>query len=689
MPDGNLCSFISNPIEWREDNERRGIVRYEIPRDTRETQVAMAENQSKLNIPVYEATPEEEILDAEVIYDESLGRGPGLRGRLSGRAQNVRQNGLRDAFITQPRDARREARGENDPKLRARQARRVEHANEAEARQRQRQIDAEQRERLEQLKTAAANGDAASALKLAVARSGAEYMESLRLSGILDTKHTPETQRKQLEGIHKTYASMMVLQCVSPLQSGMSAGSLISVLGMGASMWTLSPDFRTQMGSFVDQLKDGVRAKISERQEKENQQEEKKLGKQLAKADGYEDLLSKRWRQRYDRMMYAKRGHRLPFSNESAAMTEIALAETAYAELRQPGADVAAVREQYDTALASLYGYVRDDGLNPEDVSRSMRVIVGRRMEREPELASVFGELGHGAFAKTPPRKMSIPGQDEPVTVWTGDFNNAFGATISSGSFKLREATDLEGHRGQMRQTIFVEMAKARDAHELNDVLTQYSAGAAVGRNPAAVDTVTDPDTRRRLGRVRAMFSSMAHDGMNEQEREFAYNTACIDALEAVPYLNTEVVKTWARQYGSQWRDKVTESVHIYDEAGVHPSSDLPEERVAHEGSSRHFVASADGEVDDSNAYVGFDYEDEDIVDAEIVEDDDLESAADGRVDGIKIRDAEDERRRHKAPQQIIRARVNQEYNANDTGRVLGIGSDDSTGPQDPDFELG
>lgn len=640
----------------------------------------MSQNQPKLDIPVYDTASDEEILDAEIIYDESVGRGPGLRERVRSRAENVRLNGVHDAFFTQPRDARREALGEDDPSLRKRQQARAQRMTEAEAQERRHQMAAEQQERLEQLKKAAASGDAAAQLKIATARAGEDYMESLRLSGILAPEHTPQTQRKELDGLHKAYASMMVLQCMSPLQGGMRPGTLISVLGTAASMWALSPDFRTQLGSYVGQISDGIQSRIEARKNKENQQRVDKVEKKLKAVDGDEDRLSARWQKRFERMKFAERGHRLPFTNESAAMTEVALAESAYAQMRQPGADVDGVREQYNSALASLYGYVHDDGLNPEDVSRSMRVIVGKRVEKEPELAAVFAELGHGKFVKSRPSQVQVPGQDRRVTVWTGDFDDVYGGRVSSGSFKLRESLDAEGHRAQMRETMFVEMAKAQNADQLNEVLTQYAAGSAVGRNPLAVDSVSDPESRRRFGRVRSMFMSMGHDGMGYEEREFVYNAACLDSLEAVPFLDSTVVQAWVKQYGAQWRDRVTESIHIYNEAGVTTPSnaDDPEQEPA----SRRFTASTEGVVDDLGDENSFDYEDEDIVDAEIVED---EPEDDFQHPSHDV----DQSPSKSTTKRIIRARVNQEYNENDTGRVLGIGSDSAQGLQNPDFELG
>ncbi|WP_143736591.1 hypothetical protein [Plantibacter flavus] len=255
-------------------------------------------------------------------------------------------------------------------------------------------------------------------------------------------------------------------------------------------------------------------------------------------------------------------------------MTEVALAEAAYADMRRPGVDPSSVRDRYDSALSALYEYVDDDGIRREDVSRSMRVIVGQRVAREPQLASVFSELGHGRFAKSEPREVFLEGGVERATVWTGDFVDSYeGRTISSGSFRLRPPASISEHRVLIAETLAAEMATATSVGELNDALSQYVVASSASKYPDVVDQLEDPATRTRFSKARTMFASMSDDGLSGEEQRFAYTAAYVDAVETTHRLNPEMGAQWAAQYGENWREDVAEAIRRYNDLGAQAAS--------------------------------------------------------------------------------------------------------------------
>jgi len=372
-------------------------------------------------------------------------------------------------------------------------------------------------------------------LRFDTAQAAETYMTSLRQSGLLDAGESTQTQRQQLSGLHQVYASMMVLQCLQPLQRGIGGTNVVSVLGMGASMWVLSPNFRTQVGSLAGRVGDAIRDKIAHR--------------------GAGDPLAGSWQKRLDTIASGERGQRLPFTAQSAAMTELALAESVYADMRRPDADLSGVRDRYDSALTALYGYVDDDGLDREDVSRSMRVIVGQRLERDRSIASVFSELGHGRFTKSEPREVFINSSRERATVWTGDFIDSHeGRTVSRGSFHVRAPMNLTEHRVLAAETLSAEMTSATSVPQLNAVLSQYVQASSVGAEHAEVDRIEDPDARRRSATARTMFASMAADGLTPDQQRFAFASAYIDAVEVLQRESPELATAWAVEYGDDWR---------------------------------------------------------------------------------------------------------------------------------------
>lgn len=704
----------------------------------------MADTKRKLNIPIYDASvaPEgaafgDDVIDVEVIENAptlgervKTGASRGAAATASG-IRNARVNGVKDAFLTQPADAAREASGAFDPRLRERQEGRARREQQSRVSAAQ-AADAKQ-SRVERRKlNREAETDPVARLKLNTVRAGESYVESLRAAGLLDDGQTPASQRKKLTGMHQVYASMMVLQCLQPLKDGVSAKTVASVLGMAASMWMLSPNFRTQVGDFAHQMRDAVGEKIDGRIARDDAKAQEKYNK-LADA-GKADQLAGRWQSRLDRMEHAARGHRLPFTTQSAAMTEVALAEAAYADMRRPGADPGRVQDRYQSALTSLYEYVDADGLDREDVSRSMRVIVGQRLEKDPSIANVFTELGHGRFTKSAPREVYINGTSERATVWTGDYVDSYeGRIIVKGSFRLRPPVGVNEHRVLAAETLSAEMVSAKSVGELNDVLSQYVVAASVGQFPDVIGQIDDSDARRRLGKAQTMFDSMSADGLSPAEQQFAYSAAYIDAVETAQRLNPELGNKWLAQHGDQWREKVAESMRLYSDLGAQAKRGTPDtEKTSGRENKPRFTATADGFHDAQNPKSGS-FRTEDIVDAEEVVDvesnghsadagypvydgvlmDDEVNADDVFIDGEIVEDLPeleagqardsivegarstskesdyDQAADSKPSTRINRARVNQHYNEVETGGITGIGHDDAAPLQDVDFELG
>jgi len=709
----------------------------------------MADRRRTLNIPIYDVkdAPGGIAVDDDVIDVETIDLDPSFAERLRGFAQhgaeavseavrNVKLNGARDAFFTQRIDDARTAFGSADSRTRARQEGREQRREQARLRDAQ-ASDSRQNQRDRINLEREARVDPLARLKLNTLLAGETYMDSLRRSGILDAGQSKDSQRKQLSGLHQIYASMMVLQCVRPLQQGLSGQNVVSSLGMAASMWMMSPDFRTQVGTFTEQIGAAIRAKIDGRGEKKDATAQRKFDKLTARGRG--DLLAERWQKRLDRIEYAERGHRLPFTSQSAAMTEVALAEAAYADMRLPGTDPRVIQERYETALGALYEYVDDDGIDREDVSRSMRVIVGQRLEKDPALASVFGELGHGRFAKSEPREVYVNGTTEKMNVWTGDFVDSYeGRTISTGSFRLRPIMTLDEHRVLSAETLAAELSSATTAAEMNDALSQFVVAAAVSEYPGVIDEIEDPASRRRFGKVRTMFASMSADGLNADEQHFAYSAAFVDAVEVAQIVRPDLGAEWMAKYGDNWRERVAEDIRRYKDMGAKaehekhgPSEDeryFHAERSAHEGDTFTAEDIVDADVVDDEPTTRAPRRpgrahrpsqpsnerrsapraiDEPVYEGELVEEntedtdevldldaDELDELAPGQARRAILSGATSTAEPEVDPgrstaAKVRRARVNQHYNEVETGGITGIGRDDAAPLQDVDFQLG
>ncbi|MDE3723953.1 hypothetical protein PWG71_21395 [Nocardiopsis sp. N85] len=448
-------------------------------------------------------------------------------------------------------------------------------------REQRRRYDRERaREQRQTMRDAAGpDGDPIARLKLQTRLAQDRFIDHLRASGITSPGASRTAQREKLGDLHQAYASMMVLQCLSPLQRGLSAENVLRTVGMGAAMWLLSPNFRTQMGEYAGQMataiggrldmRDRRDAQIAAKGEKSREKEARHFDRTGQGREGMRGLSGWRHRRRLERIERMERGDRDLFTEHSAALTHVGIAQNAYDEMRRPGADRELVRQNYESALSALYGYVDDDGLDRKAVARNMRIIVGRLIERDPEQAAVFTELGHGRFVKTEPRTVVLPGTTRSATAWTGDYVDAYnGDVITGGTFTLREPMGVDEHRAAVARTMYGELTSAKSPAEFSEVLEQYVIGSATRDHPEAVELTRDATARARLDRSRAMFASMRGDGLSEQDQKLVYVGGFIESLQALDRTHPQVVARWRRSLGPEWEQRMRDLISEYNDFG-------------------------------------------------------------------------------------------------------------------------
>lgn len=396
--------------------------------------------------------------------------------------------------------------------------------------------------------------DPAARLRREVDAAGRRYMETVRKSDILAPGKTPKQRSSQLTGVHKGYVSMMVLSCLQPLSEQISAKSILSVVGMGSALWALSPNFRLQMGEFRDKMQEAVSAKIEGRRQSQMDQASAKL------QSG--DQLSEKWRAKLERV---SRGGRDPFTANSAAMTEVALTENAYAAMRQEGADVEGIRFEHEELLKTLYQHAHEDGVGAEEVAAAARVVVGLRLNDEPELASVFQGLAHGQFAKSDPREVRIAGTEDTAWVWTGEFESRLGQQVESGSFELRGPMTPEQHQAAMADTMTADMVsliRRQGADGLNVGVVSYAAAWGLKDRPEFEDMLAmDNPLGERLLTSQRMLDTMSADGITSSEQQQVYSNAYVDAMQYVGTLYPEVEQEWGEKFGGNWREAMRDFV--------------------------------------------------------------------------------------------------------------------------------
>lgn len=398
-------------------------------------------------------------------------------------------------------------------------------------------------------------------LRREIDAAGRRYMLEVRKADLLVEKKTPRESNLQLTGIHKGYVSMMILSCIQPLSEGINAKSVLSTVGMGSAMWMMSPNFRAQVGDFQAQMKDAITQKIDDRRQGQ-------IDKVLSKAGSgaaADEPLSQRWQKKLERAERAQRGGRDVYTAQSAAMTEVALVENAYAAMRAEDADVDGINDRLSSMLTGLYGHAHEDGVDATEIATQARIIVGMRLQDEPELASVFGELAHGQFARSDAREVKISGTDTTAQVWTGEFESRLGQRIEAGSFGVRTPMGESDHQASIADTMTTDMISLTRQHGVDGlnlgVVSYASAWGLKDRPDYEAMAAMDNPLGERLRVSGLMRHTMGADGIGLVDQQRIYSNAYVDAMENISAMYPEVEQEWAAKFGDNWRQNMRDFV--------------------------------------------------------------------------------------------------------------------------------
>ena len=416
------------------------------------------------------------------------------------------------------------------------------------------------------------DGDPTARLKLGTQRAQDQFIHHLRTSGITSPGASRSTQGEKVSDLHQAYASMLVLQCLEPLRGGLSAQNVLTTVGMGTAMWLLSPNFRTQVGEYAGQMATVIGDRLdgqARREERIAAKGERSRAKEARYFDrtgqGREGMRGPSgWvhRRRLERVERMERGDRDLFTEHSAALTHVGIAQNAYDEMRRPGADRELVKQNYESALRALYGCVDQDGVDRGEVARDMRGIVGRLIERDPEQAAVFSELGHGRFVRSEPETVVGEGTTKARTGWTGDYVDAHnGDVITGGTFSVREPMGADEHRAEVARTMYAELSSTRNPAEFKAVMEQYVVGSRTMDQPEVVDRTEDPSARARLNRARTMFASMRGDGVSERDQKLVYVGGFVESLRAMERTHPQKVAQWQQSLGPEWEQRMRDLI--------------------------------------------------------------------------------------------------------------------------------
>ncbi|KAB7839521.1 hypothetical protein [Streptomyces mobaraensis] len=409
--------------------------------------------------------------------------------------------------------------------------------------------------------------------------AGEKYMASLRDSKLLVPGFNDEERTQDLGVMHHVYMQTMMQSCLKPLSRGVNANSVIQAVGMVMTMRMLAPDFKEEMDSYLQPLKDKIQERIDTRARgmvasaeggiahrqrifkdvPRNARRERLIG-----STDPRDHLTKKWRRRFDAMQHRERGHREMFTPDSAAMTEVALMENAFWKMREPGADAGLIRDSYRAMRKRLHEQMSEDGLEREEVVQRARMIIGERMEYEPELRTMFTGVAHGRIVKAPAHEERIGGSDRVRMVWSGEFDDQLGQGLPDDAmFTLRRPMDADAHQVQLAETMRTSLLDALgrgDQEGYGGNVLGYLVGFAAQKQ--GLDTSGLPDVlQRRLDQSEVMIASMDIDGLPPEEQQRVYCNAYVDAMEAASEKYPDLEAELKRSLGENWQQTLQTAV--------------------------------------------------------------------------------------------------------------------------------
>lgn len=335
----------------------------------------------------------------------------------------------------------------------------------------------------------------------------------------------------------------------------------------------------SHLQQFKDKVQDRIDAKtrqLGDHAESRAAQVRELTGDDASDQDGAEvarrgtsrdDYLSTKWRRRLEDLERRERGNRDLFTPESAAMTEVALAENAFWAMREPGLNSDQVDEIYTSYRAMrkrLRGQMVEDGLEREEVVQRVRMIIGERMESEPELRLMFNGISHGRIVKAPPHHVRLAGTDRVREVWTGEFDDHLGHRIpDDGMFTLRLPMNADGHQVQLAESMkaaMLDSVNRGDRRALGDSVMGYMLGFAAKRQGLDIRDLP-AQFRNRMEQSESMLASMDIDGISDEEQQRVYSNAYIDAIEEVSKEDPDFENELMLSLGPDWQERMRAAV--------------------------------------------------------------------------------------------------------------------------------
>lgn len=230
---------------------------------------------------------------------------------------------------------------------------------------------------------------------------------------LLDNSKSTDIKAAQMRYMNRMYQRRLLMLCASPLSEGLKSESIIESVGMFIGFYASSPDARKY-------VKDTVCQHFADTIDKK--------AKKGGLMGGY--YSSKMMSDRRDRYLRIVNNGRVPLTEESAALTDIAIKKEYYEKLRSGDYESKEdLKKEYDKANEVLDKLISEDDLDSKKVRQKRNVMIGRFIETDPNFKHIFSGFSDGSVRKADYHTEELLSYDsygkpflDEVSVWTGEY---------------------------------------------------------------------------------------------------------------------------------------------------------------------------------------------------------------------------------------------------------------------------
>ena len=336
-----------------------------------------------------------------------------------------------------------------------------------------------------------------------VANANEDFVDYVKNNA--DIRAKADRVRKMTDTMNQYYNRQMMMACYAPLIKGINRDTMVESLGMYLGMYVFSKNFRENI-----QFK----------------KQSRMIENVSAKLEKHPDNISLRAKR--NELLKDRYGME-PMSPQAAAGMKIGFAKQAYEKMREPGADVAVVKAEYDAALQVLDEQCLANGVSIKDRDQSERVMVYQLSKKDPTLAYIYKEVQQGV-RPSETRKETEVAYDENgnrkinyYERWNGEFQNKDGEPFTAG-FTPRMPGSRRDYEDTFSDFMYDEVAGCETAYDLKRFLTKVPGDDAHNKR---VDARFEKIQRWQY----ETGPYMKADGFNDRDIHFTQAMGLADAV--------------------------------------------------------------------------------------------------------------------------------------------------------------